>query len=96
MDMIYSKSKFTEFKTQMFQFPEPFCTCFNMQLLSKTPIPLFGDKQYGHPIALGVTQNLFRAYAIYILHKVFFSCCTFIGHTLCGVPRATEKERLAG
>lgn len=58
----------------------------------KTVKTIFSWKHHSHPIVSCVTHQLFIASATYIFHNFCFSCRTFIGHTLDGVPRATKKR----
>ena len=89
--MVPGESEVAELKPEAFQIVERLSAGVNMILFSETFISFLGDKHHCHPVIAGVTRNLFRAIAIYNFHIVCFSCRTFIGHTLSGVPRATEK-----
>ncbi len=89
--MVQGESKVAELESKAFQLVKSLDAGVNVDLLSKTIISVMGDKHHGHPVIAGVTRNLFRATANYIFHKDLFSCRTFIGHTLSGVPRATKK-----
>jgi len=66
-------------------------TGVDVDLFSKTVIPVVGDKHHGHPVISGVTRNLFRANAIYNIHRVFSPVAPFIGQTF-GLPRATKNR----
>jgi hypothetical protein len=93
--MIPGKSEVAELKPEAFQLVERLSAGVNMILFSETFISFLGDEHHSHPVIAGITRNLFRATAIYNFHIVYFSCRTFIGQTLSGLPRATKK-RLVG
>jgi len=93
MDMVHSETKITKLETETFQMTERLDAGINIDLFSKTIIPVVGDKHHSHPVISGVTRNLFRATATYkIIHSVFVPVAPFIGHTLSGVPRATKNR----
>jgi len=91
MDMVECKAEFPELKTETFQVVERLEKGFDIDLFSKTVIPVVGDEHHGHPVITGVTRNLFRAIANYIYHTIFFSCRTFRGQAKC-LPRATKNR----
>ncbi len=89
--MIESKTEFPKLKTESFQVVERLEKDVDIDLFSKTVIPVVGDKHHRHPVITGVTRNLFRATAIYnIIHKVFCSCRTFRGQA--NACRVRQKQ----
>ncbi len=79
VDMVEGKTEFPKLKTESFQVIERLEKDVDIDLFSKTVIPVVGDEHHGHPVITGVTRNLFRATANYIYHTHFFSCRTFRG-----------------
>jgi len=71
VNVVQGKAEVTELETETFEFMERLDADVNIDLLSKTSIPVVGDKNHCHPIVTGVTRNLFRATATYITH-IFF------------------------
>ena len=88
--MIQCETEITELKSKSFQVTECLDAGVDIDLFSKTVISVVGDKHHGHPVIAGVTRNLFRATAIYIFHKDFFSCRTFIGQA--NACRVRQKQ----
>ena len=60
----------------------------DVDLLSKTVVSVVGDEHHGHPVIAGVTRNLFRATANYILHKDFSPVASVKGGRM---PAARDK-----
>jgi hypothetical protein len=91
VDMVEGKTEFPELKTESFQVVERLEEDVDIDLFSKTVIPVVGDEHHGHPVIAGVTRNLFRATAHYIFHIEIFSSRTFLraGERL---PRATKTD----
>jgi len=78
--MVQSKTKFPKLESETFQVVERLKKDVDIDLFSKTVIPVVGDEHHGHPVIARVCRNLFSATAIYnIIHKVFCSCRTFRG-----------------
>jgi len=77
--MVESKTEFPKLKTESLQVVERLEKDVDIDLFSKTVIPVVGDEHHGHPVIASVTRNLFRATANYIFHIEIFSCRTFIG-----------------
>jgi len=90
--MVPGKTKIAKLKPKTFHFMKRTSASIYMLLLLETVIPFLGNKQHCHPVIAGVTRNLFRAIAIYNFHIFVFSCRTFMGQTLSGLPRATKKD----
>jgi len=89
--MVEGKTEFPKLKTESFQVVERLEKDVDIDLFSKTVIPVVGDEHHGHPVIAGVTRNLFRATAIYnIIHKVFCSCRTFRGQA--NACRVRQKQ----
>ena len=72
--MVEGKAEVAELEPEAFQVVERLDADVNVDLFSKTVVSVVGDEHHGHPVIAGVTRNLFRATANYILHKDFFSC----------------------
>jgi hypothetical protein len=79
VDMVECKTEFSKLKTELFQVVERLKQNVDVDLFSKTVIPVVGDEHHGHPVIASVTRNLFRATANYIFHIEIFSCRTFRG-----------------
>ena len=74
MYMIHSKPKITKYKPEPFQIIERFGTGIYMTLFFEAIISFLGDKHHRHPIIAGVTRNLFRATATFIIQIIHVSC----------------------
>ena len=72
--MVEGKAEVAELEPEAFQVVERLDADVNVDLFSKTVVSVVGDEHHGHPVIAGVTRNLFRATANYILHKDFFYC----------------------
>ena len=72
--MIEGEAEVAELEPEAFQVVERLDADVNVDLFSKTVVSVVGDEHHGHPVIAGVTRNLFRATANYILHKDFYSC----------------------
>jgi len=92
VDMIECKTEFPKLKTESLQVVECLEEDVDIDLFSKTVIPVVGDEYNGHPVIAGVTHNLFRATANYIYHRSFFSCRTFRGQA--NTCRVGQKQIL--
>jgi len=88
-----SKAELTELESERFKFTESLGAGDDVGLFSETVVPALGVKLHRDPVISGVTRNLFRAYAIYIFHRIFSPVAPFIGQAKC-LPRATKKEWL--
>ena len=88
-----SKAELTELESERFKFTESLGAGVDVGLFSETVVPALGVKLHRDPVISGVTRNLFRAYAIYIFHRIFSPVAPFIGQAKC-LPRATKKEWL--
>jgi hypothetical protein len=95
VNMTSCKIKLTEFKSKSFKLTKPFSTSIDMGLFPKAVVSTFGVKFHCDPVVSCVNRWLFIESITYIFHRIFFSCRTFIGHTLSGVPCATKKDCLS-
>jgi len=66
--MVEGKTEFPKLKTETFQIVERLEEDVDIDLFSKTVIPVVGDEHHGNPVIAGVTRNLFRATATYNIH----------------------------
>src|SRR4030043_1086597 len=92
VNMNTCKTKLPEFKPKPFEFTKSLSTSIDVGLFSEAIVSAFGVKLHCDPVVPCVIRWLFIVSATYIFHRIFFSCRTFIGHTLSGVPRATKKR----
>ena len=91
VNMVEGKAEITKLESKAFQVMERLDADVNVDLFSKTVVSIVGNKHHRHPVIASITHNLFRATANHNFHIIDFSCRTFIGHTLAGVPRATKR-----
>jgi hypothetical protein len=89
--MVEGKTEFPELKTESFQVVERLEQDVDVDLFSKTVIPVVGDEHHGHPVIASVTRNLFRATANYIFHIEIFSCRVLIGQAEACRTRQKKK-----
>ena len=90
--MVECKTEFSKLKTESFQVVECLEKDVDIDLFSKTVIPVVGDEHHSHPVIASVTRNLFRATANYIFHTNIFSCRTFRGQA--NACRVRQKQIL--
>ena len=95
MDMVEGKAEVTKLEPEAFQVKERLDADVDVDLLSETVVSVVGDEHHRHPVVAGVTRNLFRATAIYILHKDFSPVASVKGGRMPAARDKTEYS-LAG
>ena len=89
--MVFGEAEFAELKPKAFQVMERLDTGVNVALFSEVSVSVVCWKHHGYPVVSCVSRWLFIASAIYIFHKVFFSCRVLKGQAE-SLPHATKKE----
>ena len=79
MYMVFSEAEFAELKAKSFEVSERLDTGIDVTLFPEITVPVVCRKHHSYPIVSCVMRQLFIASAIYIFHRIFFSCRTFIG-----------------
>ncbi len=90
MYVVFGEAEFAELKTKAFQVPERLGTGVDVALFSEVSVSFVCWKHHSDPVIAGVMHNFFRAYAIYIFHKDFFSGRVIEGAGEC-LPHATKR-----
>ena len=72
--VVECEAEVAELEPEAFQAEECLDADVDVDLFSEAVVSVVSDEHHGHPVVAGVTRNLFRATANYILHKDFFSC----------------------
>ena len=91
MHVISAKAEIAEFKSEAFEIPERLGAGVNMRLLPEAVVVAFGLKHHRHPVIPGVTRNLFRATARYILQNVSLPVAPFRGQAIACRVRQKSK-----
>ena len=74
--MVESEAEVAELEPKAFQVVERLEEYVDVDLFAQAVVSVVGDEHHRHPVIAGVTRNLFRATAIYIIH-IFFM---FLSH----------------
>ena len=89
--MVEGKAKVAELKPEAFQVVKRLDADVDVDLFSKAFISVVGDEHHSHPVVTGVTRNLFRATAIYIIH-IFFDLLSRLYRAGESLPHATKNR----
>jgi len=89
VDVVFGEPEFAEPKPMAFQVVERLGAGVNVALFPKAVVAVLGHKHQGHPVVAGVTRNLFRATAQYVLHNLLSPVAPLQGQA-DACPRATK------